>query len=134
MSIRPRLRRSRNCSGGWKSPARDPWPSTPGGSSGAVTTERAFRVNKVIPFLKTLANTVSFPIQQVAISGDPDFMLCCRGRFVGLELKRKGQKPRPLQNFKLGEIVRTGGVALAADPDNWASIKELLTRLDQGEI
>lgn len=92
--------------------------------------ETKFRVNLVDPFLKTLKNCTSFSIQQVSINGDPDKMLCLNGRFVGLELKDVGEKPRKLQVFKLDQIDRTNGVALVADRDNWNETKEILSYMD----
>lgn len=95
--------------------------------------ETRFRTGKVIPFLKTLRHTAFFPIQQIAIVGDPDFFLCCCGRFVALELKAAGEKTRPSQQAKLDWVVRTHGVSLVADPDNWEEIKTLLLKLDGEE-
>lgn len=96
--------------------------------------ERSFRVNSVQPFLKTLANTAVFPIQQTTISGDPDYILCCWGRFIGLELKRRGGKPRPLQQWKLDQIKKSRGIAMVASPDNWEAVKARLLMFDQGEF
>lgn len=97
-----------------------------------MKAERSFRVTQVIPFLKTLKNTAYFPLQQLAIVGDSDFHLCVYGLFVALELKAPGEKPRPLQKYKLDWVKRTHGVALAADPTNWSEVKTLLRMLDKG--
>ena len=69
----------------------------------------------------------------MAISGDPDFILVVHGRFVGLELKARGEKPRRLQEFKLEEIKRCGGVRMVADPDNWDEIKTTLSEMDKSK-
>lgn len=95
--------------------------------------ETKFRTTQVIPFLKTLKNTAYFPIQQLAIVGDADYFLCCRGRFVALELKAKGERPRPIQQVKLDWVTKAKGLALVADPSNWERIKALLLKLDQGD-
>ncbi len=94
--------------------------------------ETRFRNNKVTPFLKRLANTVYFSIQQVSICGDPDFILCCNGHFVALELKAPGEEPRPYQQFKLEAVSHAGGISLVARPDNWAMIAYVLASLDAG--
>lgn len=94
--------------------------------------ETKFRQAKVIPFLKTLKNTAYLPIQQKAIGGDPDFILCSNGRFVGLELKSKDGKLSALQSAKLEWIKKSGGVPLVASPENWDSIVEILQQLDGG--
>lgn len=99
----------------------------------SLKPERSFRVNQVIPFLKTLEHTIAFPIQQVAIRGDPDYVLCVAGRFVSLELKAASGVTAPLQEFKRQQVNKTGGVGLIASPQNWEEIKKLLLQLDQGE-
>lgn len=97
-----------------------------------MTLERAFRVNRVIPFLKTLKGTMFFPIQQISMCGDPDFILNCRGTFVALELKREAGKPRKLQQAKLEAVVRTHGVSIVASTTNWQHVQSVLQQLDEG--
>ena len=95
-------------------------------------SESLFRKAKVIPFLKTLKNTVAFPIQQVAIVGDPDFILCCHGKFVALELKRDGEVPRPKQQEKLINVSFAKGVSMVTSPSVWEQTKLLLKHIDGG--
>lgn len=92
--------------------------------------ETAFRKNRVIPFLKTLKNIAFFPIQQISISGDPDFFVCLNGNFVALEIKSKGGRTRPLQEKKLSDVVRAGGLAIVAEPSNWEQVKKQMSKLD----
>lgn len=93
--------------------------------------ERTFRVNRVIPFLKTLKQTFFMAIQQKAINGDPDYILVCCGLFIGLELKKSKGKPEPLQAWKGSEIRRCGGLYIVTDPLNWPQVKELLSQIDR---
>lgn len=94
--------------------------------------ETRFRVNTVDPFLKTLKNTYSMSVQQVAIHGDPDKLLCCWGRFVALELKKSiDESPRKLQVFKLGELERCGALSLVVAPENWNEVKQELSAMDK---
>ena len=93
--------------------------------------ETKFRQNQVLPFLQKLKNTYYESIQQLAISGSPDIILCVWGRFVALELKSKEGKLEPLQKYKLNEIKRTGGIALRVSPQNWEEVKENLSLMDQ---
>lgn len=95
--------------------------------------ETRFRKNQVIPFLKKLTYTSYFPISQISIKGDPDFMLCSSGRFVWLELKDTDEKLRKLQAYKADWVEKTGGIALRASPDNWDDIQYILKRLDGGK-
>ena len=94
--------------------------------------ETSFRKNKVIPFLKTLNRAVYFPIQQKTIRGDADFILCCQGFFVWLELKTDEGAPDPLQVYKASCVTQTGGISLIAKPDNWELVKNFLSLLDKG--
>jgi hypothetical protein len=95
--------------------------------------ETRFRQGRVIPFLKTLKNTKYFSVQQVAISGTPDQLLCCAGTFVALELKAIDGVLSGLQRYNLQQVRRCGGVAIVADPNNWPKVKQILRALDEGD-
>lgn len=98
-----------------------------------MKSETGFRQRLVIPFLKKLDHTVFFAIQQVSIRGVPDFLLCCRGTFVGLELKTDVGELSALQEFNLREIEEKGfGVSIVATPATWPSVKAELRKLNEG--
>jgi hypothetical protein len=99
-----------------------------------VKPETKFRQNRVIPFLKTLRNTAYLPIQQVAINGSPDFVLCIHGHFVALELKSEGGEASPLQKYILGWIEKSGGTSIVAHPKNWPDIAALLKKMDEEKV
>lgn len=42
-------------------------------------------------------------------SGAPDRVCCIGGQFWGLEVKREGKEPTPIQNNRMKEIVENGG-------------------------
>ncbi len=66
-------------------------------------------------------------IQQKAIVGSPDFVLCIRGYFVALELKAEGGKLSAIQEAKLNAIVEKGmGIALVSDPGTWHDALSLI--------
>lgn len=93
-------------------------------------TERKFRSSKVLPLLKSLPNTFILPIQQSSFRGSPDFVLCIKGRFVALELKRSAKyKPRKLQEYILNKVATSFGLALVVSPDNWNDIRGVLCQL-----
>lgn len=97
-------------------------------------SERSFRTNRVLPFLKSLRETAYFPIQQKTIRGDADYILCSHGFFVWLELKKNTKsKLAPLQKFKANQVLKCFGYAFRADPDNWETVKCFLIKLDRGE-
>ena len=43
--------------------------------------------------------------------GIPDIIVCYRGKYVALEVKRPGGKPTELQLWNINEIRKSGGVA-----------------------
>ena len=92
--------------------------------------ETNFRRDKVTPFLKSLKKTAYFPIQQLAILGDADFILCSAGHFIWLELKRDGDEPRPLQKYKAFWVEQCHGTVIIACPSNWAKVQKQILRID----
>lgn len=93
--------------------------------------EAKFRA-QVRKWLKTLPNTTIFAMQQISFCGDPDYILCCAGRFVGMELKKSGGKPSELQKFRLKQIDEAGGYAFVVSPDNWGYVQKQLFDLAKG--
>ena len=50
-----------------------------------------------------------------ARAGVPDIIACSsEGKFIGIEVKRPGQKPKPIQDAFLDAINKIGGVAFCA--------------------
>lgn len=91
--------------------------------------ETKFR-EKVRAFLQTLTHTWFTSVQQVSIRGTPDFLACVSGKFVAIELKRKGGgRLDPLQGHNLREIHKTQGYALVVTPECFEEFKTLLLRI-----
>jgi hypothetical protein len=61
-------------------------------------------------------------------SGAPDFLVCLRGRFIGIECKAGYNKPTPLQIKNLSAIEQAGGIALVINEDNVTSLKLVLEK------
>ena len=61
--------------------------------------------------------------------GAPDFLVCHRGKFFGIETKAGKGKLTVLQEMNLKRIVETGGVALVIREDN---VKFLPTLMENG--
>ena len=59
-------------------------------------------------------------------SGAPDFLVCLKGRFVGIECKAGNNKPTPLQEKNLRQITEAGGVSLVINEDNMNDLGTLL--------
>ena len=50
-----------------------------------------------------------------ARAGVPDIICCSdKGRFIGIEVKRPGQKPKPIQQAFINAINKVNGVAFSA--------------------
>ena len=47
-------------------------------------------------------------------AGTPDIIACLNGRFIAIEVKRKGNKPTPLQLAKIEQIRASSGIAFIA--------------------
>jgi len=51
-------------------------------------------------------------------SGAPDFLICFRGKFIGIECKANGGKTTALQDSNLKTIRLNGGIAFVVDETN----------------
>lgn len=97
----------------------------------AKKAETVFR-NRIRPLLRALPNTIIFGIQQVAIRGVPDYLLCINGLFVALELKKDFKsKPSPLQEYTLEQIEKSNGISFVVYPENWNNIYSRLKHLSE---
>ena len=45
-------------------------------------------------------------------SGVPDIICCYKSRFIGIEVKRPGKEPTPIQQRRIAEIQMQGGIAV----------------------
>ena len=59
-------------------------------------------------------------------SGVPDFLVCHKGRFIGIEAKAKGGKPMALQLKHLQEIKDAGGEAYIINENNLYTLEGIL--------
>lgn len=65
-------------------------------------------------------------------SGVPDFLVCFRGKFIGIEAKTVGNNPTALQYKHLKEIQDNGGVALVVNEDNVSQLHDILRSIEDG--
>ena len=59
-------------------------------------------------------------------SGAPDFLVCLRGRFIGIECKAGKNTTTPLQEKNLRQVERSGGIALVVNDENVGVFEEIL--------
>lgn len=60
-----------------------------------------------------------FNIQQVGKIGDPDRLICLKGIFLAIELKKEGGKPDTIQIVKLLKVRAAEGIAILSTPSSW---------------
>ncbi len=65
--------------------------------------------SKIMKYLSSIGAKCNKTIG-MSKAGWPDIICCFKGRFIGVEVKRKGMKPTPLQEFKLEELESAGGL------------------------
>ena len=66
-------------------------------------------------------------------SGVPDFLVCYKGWFIGIEAKANSGKVTALQDFNLNKITQAGGIALVINELNFQALKNLLNTLKDVE-
>ena len=62
---------------------------------------------KIMKWLKTKGAICNKTIG-MSKAGWPDLLCCFKGRFIGLEVKKPGQRATKLQEFKLAELKAAG--------------------------
>jgi hypothetical protein len=84
---------------------------------------------KVKVILKELGAYYTMPVTGgFGTSGAPDFLVCFKGNFVGIECKAGKGKPTALQEKNLHDIAQAGGQALVINEDNVTDLRrELFT-------
>jgi len=65
--------------------------------------------------LKELGAYYFFPVQMGLGTTTVDILACYKGRFIGIECKRPGEKTTERQKFVLMEIEQAGGRILVID-------------------
>lgn len=89
-------------------------------------TEKQFET-KVRKFLTDLGcwelKTWSNGIQR---EGVPDILVCCKGYFVGIEVKAANGKPSALQLWNIKKIREAGGIAIVLYPNQFDEFKALM--------
>lgn len=84
--------------------------------------------DSIMKYIKSIGG---LPIKQNQIgiygqAGVPDIIVCIKGRFVAIEVKKPGEKPKPHQVAFIEAINKKGGVAFYSD--NLDKVKEVLEK------
>ena len=62
-------------------------------------------------------------------SGVPDLLVCCNGRFIGVELKGPNGRPSELQKKNTAMINESNGVGIILYPDGFENFKNIIRGL-----
>jgi pantoate kinase len=94
-----------------------------------MTPEGAVK-KKIKDILQTRGAYYTMPIGNgYGASGVPDFVICYKGRFIGVEAKANGNKPTALQDKHMSAIRGAGGLTLVIDETNIDELTQLLEKL-----
>lgn len=89
---------------------------------------------KVKAVLKNLGAYYVMPVTGgYGRSGAPDFLVCYKGRFIGIECKAGNNKPTALQEKNLREIEDAGGSSLVINEENVVDVLFLINKTFEGE-
>lgn len=86
---------------------------------------------KIIDYITSIGG-IAIKQNQIGIyaqAGVPDLICCVYGRFVGIEVKKPGQKPKPLQWAFIDAIKRCHGIAFYA-----TSVEDVKKMLEENNI
>lgn len=92
----------------------------------ASTPERKVK-DKVKKVLKDLGAYYVMPVTGgYGNSGAPDFLVCYRGKFIGIECKAGKGRVTALQEKNLSQIEQADGIALVVNEDNVEQLVNLV--------
>jgi Holliday junction resolvase len=91
-----------------------------------VATPESKVKKQVKEILKNLGAYYVMPVTSgYGNSGAPDFLVCIRGKFIGIECKSGKKKPTALQLKNLDLIDKAGGWTFVINEENVSSLVNL---------
>jgi hypothetical protein len=67
-----------------------------------------------------------FKLVACGSSGHPDYVLCIKGQFIGIECKSSDGIQSELQKYRMDQIRKAGGLYYLVTPENYCRLTELL--------
>jgi Holliday junction resolvase len=96
-----------------------------------IQSEASFQ-RRVLRNLKELPNAWVYKAADRVKRGIPDLILCVRGQFLAIELKRDKCFATPLQQHTLDQIRFAGGITWEATPTSWPDLFDQLWKFANG--
>ncbi|HCQ5570142.1 TPA: VRR-NUC domain-containing protein [Clostridioides difficile] len=62
-------------------------------------------------------------------SGIPDLLVCCSGKFIGIEVKGDKGKASELQKYNIKEIEKAGGIGIILYPKDFDRFKKMILEI-----
>ena len=79
-----------------------------------MKTPEKFEKDEIKKYLTSIGAWYTLPYMAgYGKSGVPDIVACIKGIFFGIEVKREGKVPTPIQLARMAEIEKAGGFAVA---------------------
>lgn len=70
---------------------------------------------------------------QYTKKGVPDLLVCCNGRFIGIEVKAEKGRASPLQKYNLQMIDKSGGYGILLFPDQYELFRHFIQCIKAGD-
>ena len=80
-----------------------------------MTTPEGRIKKQIVDDLEAMGAYVFKPVQMGYGKRTVDLLVCWRGQFIGIEVKRPGKAPTPLQEETLEQVRAAGGIAFWVD-------------------
>lgn len=68
-------------------------------------------------------------VADINAHGIPDLILCLKGKFIAIELKKEDGKPSELQLYNIEKIKQSGGQAFILRPSEFEKFKEEVLKI-----
>lgn len=81
--------------------------------------DEARLTRKILQVFRTLPSSWFERVEQKSINGTPDILGCYRGQMVAIEVKTTRGRLSKIQEFKLAEIEKAGGLGLVLNEENF---------------
>lgn len=88
-------------------------------------TEEAKFQKKIITYMESIGAFVTkFNASGISKTGVPDLLMCYKGRYLALEVKKESGTISDIQQWNLNQIRKAGGEAVCIKPSDFEEFKK----------